>query len=354
MNRQMIHIADRVLVGAGQRTFVIAEIGVNHDGSVDRALQLVEMAKVAGADAVKLQIFRAASLMHASSAFAGYQKDRCAESSPIEMLQRYELSHEETERVVRAIRDAGMVPLATPFSPDDVEMIRALDLPAVKIASPDVVNRPLLKQAASLGRPMLISVGAATIEEIAQMKRWLTDEWGASFAILHCVSSYPTPIESANLCWIGELAAAFGVPVGYSDHTTELLAGALAVSAGAVVVEKHLTYDCRAQGPDHSASADPRQFAEYVRAIRLAETCRGTAGKRVLDIERDVRRVSRQSLVLRRDVPAGESLREEHLTVQRPGTGIPAAMIAQTLGRKTSRSLSRGAMLQWDMLSDAA
>ena len=150
---------------------------------------------------------------------------------------------------------------------------------------------------------------------------------------------------------IGELRDRFGVPTGYSDHTTEPLAGALAVAAGAAIVEKHLTYDRNAGGPDHAASFDPAQFAEYVWAIRLAEKMLGDSGKRVLEIEQDVRRVSRQSLVLAREVAAGAALAESDLTVQRPGTGVPAAKIDELIGRRAARRLKLGEMISWDMVA---
>lgn len=336
-------------MGRGQPTLVIAEIGVNHDGSVMRALELVEHAAQGGADAVKLQVFRARALMHASGELAGYQRDRCGEADAAAMLRRYELDEAEVLRVVEAIRARGLLPVATPFSLSDVDAIGELDLPAVKIASPDVVNWPLLRKAAGLGRPLLVSTGAATMEEVARAVEWLRS-WGAPFALLHCVSSYPTSAEDANLSWMAELAGRFDVPVGYSDHTTEELAGAAAVSAGAVIVEKHLTYDRGAEGPDHAASADPEQFAGYVKAIRMAERLHGKGGKRVLEVEYDVRRVSRQSLVVLRDVAAGQALCEADLTTQRPGTGISAAEWAEVVGRRVRRAIAAGTMLEWGML----
>lgn len=347
-----LRIADR-LIGPAEPVMVIAEIGVNHDGSVQRAIELVEIAGGCGADAVKLQIFRTQALMHASSAFAQYQKDRVGADSPIDMLRKYELSDAEIERVVSRIRGLKMVPLATPFSADDVNTIEALDLPAIKIASPDLVNRPLLERAAATEKPLLISTGAATINEVQTTASWMF-EWNASFSLLHCVSAYPTPDDQANLCWIAELSSRFGVPIGYSDHTTTLLSGALAVAARACVLERHLTYDRAAQGPDHAASSDPQEFGQYVRLVRQAQTLRGSGRKRVLPIEQDVRRVSRQSLVSRRSLRAGEELAADDLLVQRPGTGIPAARIADAVGRKLLRPIPAGAMLQWDMLSDAA
>ncbi len=363
--------------------FIIAEIGVNHDGNPQRALDLVEAAHAAGANAIKLQIFRADTLMHASGQFAGYQKERCREADPVQMLQRYELLPLDLIRIVHRARELGLAAIATPFSPSDLEVVGALDLSAVKIASPDIVNRPLLGAAARCGKPLIVSTGAATMEEIEQAVAWLreivvrgplsvdrkssdpgprttdhgprTPDHGPrttspGFSLLHCVSSYPTPDDQAHLCWIGELAGRFNVPVGYSDHTTNLLSGALAVAAGARILEKHLTYDRLADGPDHAASADPGQFAQYVQLARQAAALTGRPGKRVLSVEEDVRTVSRQSLVLTRNVPAGQPLREEDLTVQRPGTGIPAQQFEALLGRRPLRPLKAGTMLQWEMI----
>ena len=348
----LLQIAGRN-IGAFQPTLIIAEIGVNHDGSLRRALELVELAVACGADAVKLQIFQASTLMHASSQFADYQQQRVSDADPTAMLRRYELSAADVREIVAAIGRHKLLAIATPFSPDDVEFIATLCLAAVKIASPDLVNRPLLSRVASLNVPMIVSTGAANLEEIDASCGWLRS-WNCSLALLHCISSYPTPAGDANLCWIGELADRCGVPVGFSDHTTDIFAGALAVASGAVIVEKHLTYDRHANGPDHSASADPEQFAQYVKMIRQAEVLCGKPGKRVLEVEADVRRVSRQSLVAVRDLLTGEALCDKDLTVQRPGTGILAADIANAVGRRVTQNVPRGTLLQWDMLADAA
>lgn len=347
-----IQIDNRVL-GTGRKTLVVAELGVNHDGNVQRALDLVVAAASCGADAVKLQVFRANTLMHASSSMAEYQKQRTKAENPIDMLRKYELTSAEIRRVVQRTRELNMIPLATPFSAQDLETVESMRLPAIKIASPDLVNRPLLEGAAALRLPLLVSAGAASRDEVASSVEWMR-EWRSSFALLHCVSAYPTPIEQANLCWIAELARDFDCPVGYSDHTTDVGSGALAVAAGACIVEKHLTYNRSAPGPDHAASADPQQFERYVKRIRETEVLVGAPGKRVLPIEEDVRKVSRQSLVVRRSLKPGETLRPEDLTFQRPGTGLPAAMIAQAVGRRASREITAGSLLQWDMLTDAA
>jgi N-acetylneuraminate synthase/N,N'-diacetyllegionaminate synthase len=344
---------DGRLVGENQPALVIAEIGVNHNGSMRLARELVELAAACGADAIKLQIFSATNLMHASAQFAGYQQDRVTDANPAAMLRRYELSPGDIAELVSLIRERGLLPIATPFSPADVAVVREMSLPAVKIASPDLVNRLLLAEAVKLNVPMILSTGAATMDEVATTADWLR-QWRRSFALLHCVSSYPTPAENANLCWITELADRFDVPIGLSDHTTDELTGALAVALGASIIEKHFTFDRHADGPDHAASADPGQFATYVKMIRRAEILRGTPGKRVLEVERDVRQVSRQSLVVLRDLHAGEVLSEADLTVQRPGTGIPAAEAVRAIGRRVTRAVENGTMLQWSMLSDAA
>ncbi|HTL28246.1 MAG TPA: N-acetylneuraminate synthase family protein [Tepidisphaeraceae bacterium] len=340
-------------IGSDLASMVVAEIGVNHDGSVDRALQLVEIAASAGADAVKLQIFRGDRLIHASSGFADYQRSRVKATDPAEMLKKYELSAKDLQRVVKSIREHELIPIATPFSVEDVETIALLDLPAVKIASPDLVNRPLLERVAQLGRPMLVSTGAATLEEVDTTVKWL-EEWGARFAMLHCISAYPAPPEQAHLLWMSAMAQRYEVPVGFSDHTNEPMAGAFAVAAGAGMIEKHLTYDRRATGPDHSASASPADFATYVELIHFAEQMRGGGQKRVLPIEQDVRTISRQSLVLARDKAAGEEISADDLRVQRPGTGISAADLMNAIGRSAKQALKAGTLLQWDMLSDAA
>jgi sialic acid synthase SpsE len=335
------------------RAMVIAEIGVNHDGSVDRAIELVHAAARAGADAVKLQCFRADRLMHAFSSFADYQKRSILDESPIDMLRRYELEEGELRRIVMEIRRMNLTPLATPFSPEDVETIKSLGLPLIKIASPDIVNWPLLHDAARTGLPLIISTGAANLNEITSSVAWLRG-WNARFALLHCISSYPTPIEQTNLCWIDELQHRFGVPVGFSDHTTETISGALAVAAGAVILEKHLTYNRNATGPDHAASLDADAFADYVRMVRVASEMRGRSGKKVLEIERDVRLVSRQSLVATRDLPAGHRIGEHDLRVQRPGTGIPASALPSIIGQRIGHAVRAGEMLTWQTLSNAA
>ena len=341
-------------IGDGRAAYVIAEIGVNHDGSAARAIELVRHAARAGANAIKLQLFAADRLVHRSARAAAYQTANCGATEQIELLRRYELSVDDVERIIDSARACGLTTIATPFSVEDVDTIERLGLPAIKIASPDLVNKPLLERVAASGVPLLVSTGAATTDEIAMAVGWLRG-WRASFALLHCVSSYPTPIDAARLGWIDGLRRTFEVPVGYSDHTTEPLAGAFAVAAGACVIEKHLTWNRFAEGPDHRASADPHQFAAYVGTIRAASRMRGVGvAREVLPIEQDVRRLSRQSLVVAEAIAAGQAIDRARLRVQRPGTGILARDIDDVTGRVARRSLAVGTILEWEMLADAA
>lgn len=330
---------------APPRVLVIAELGVNHDGSVERAVRLVEEAANAGADAVKLQLFHPDRLLSNQARLAEYQVGKAPD--PYELLAKLVLPLDAMRRVAEAARAHDLSFIVTPFSLDDAADARQLPLDAVKIASPDAVNPPLLDAAGALGVPMLISTGTCTPRELEPVA-WRLRNHSAGGALLQCVSAYPTPDDAAALHGIPALRELFGLPVGYSDHTTSVLSGAFAVAAGALVVEKHLTHDRNAAGPDHAASLDAVRFREYVGYVRDAEAILGPAGKRVLPIERDVRGVSRQSVCAVRDLPAGHTLTPGDLTVKRPGTGIPAAQLDLLLRRTLARAVRRNDLLQPD------
>lgn len=332
-------------IDTDQRVLVIAEIGVNHDGSVDRAIDLVRHAKSAGADAVKLQVFKAERLMNRAARFAEYQVGRTDAQDPVAMLRQYELSDESLAKIAGEASALGIAMIATPFSPEDVSRVVSVGAAAIKIASPDLVNMLLLQHACDAGLPLIVSTGAATAAEIETSVDWLRSRTN-QFALLHCISSYPTPADDANLIWINDLSR-FGVVAGYSDHTDQLLAGAFAVAAGARIVEKHLTYDTEAVGPDHSASFEPREFGEYVAMIRLAERMRGTPGRRVLKCEEDVRSVSRQGLVAKRGI-VGRTIAIDDLTTQRPGPGVSQALLDAVVGRTPTRPIAAGQFIEAD------
>jgi sialic acid synthase SpsE len=335
-------------IGPDHPVYVIAEIGVNHDGSEERARALVRAAAEAGADAIKLQLFEADRLMSAGSSLATYQRE-AGERDPRAMLRRLELSVDQMESIVALAHELGIHAIVTPFSAELVDLAEHLPFDAYKTASPDIIHRPLLERLIATGKPLIISTGASEPEEVQRALGWLEEAERGSLgrvALLQCVSSYPTSMAQAALGGVQALAQMFDGPVGYSDHTREVETGALAVAIGAHVLEKHLTYDRGAAGPDHSASLDPADLKQYVHLVRhMPRELRHTPAphpdpvKRVLEIERDVRRVSRQSLVLARDGRAGERLAPGDLTVKRPGTGIPPFMLRQTIGRTLARDV---------------
>ena len=321
LNEVRMTIAGREL-GAGRTPFIIAEIGVNHDGDPACARELVRAAKMAGADAAKFQMFDANMLMSLDSVLAAYQRERGARD-PRELLQGLQLSPDRLGELADECVKVGIVPMVTVFSLPLVARAREQGWQAFKMASPDLVNLPLLRAISALGRPMVVSTGAANRDEVAQGARWLSGH--RELAFLQCTSSYPTADDRAAIGGMHEISAITGRVVGYSDHTASMDTGAVAVAAGASILEKHLTYDRDAAGPDHAASLDPRQFAAYVQLARRAARMVGAPRKELQDVERDVRRVSRQSLVASRDLPAGHLVTPDDLCVKRPGTGLCAS-----------------------------
>jgi N-acetylneuraminate synthase/N,N'-diacetyllegionaminate synthase len=322
-------------IGPGCPPYIVAEIGVNHDGNMVRGQDLVRAAKQAGADAVKFQVFEADRLLSLDAVLARYQEAAGA-TDPRDMLRELELPIELLDMLCREARDAGLHAITTVFSTELVSGAETLGVDAYKTASPDIVHRPLLERLADTGRPLIVSTGGATLAEVERARGWLGRR---TIGLLQCVSSYPTPDDEAALGGIAELARAVpGVVVGYSDHTTSVDSGALAVAAGACILEKHITYDRTAVGPDHAASLDPAQFVEYVRLAHRAHRMLGR-GKSVRPIEGDVRSVSRQSLVLARSMRAGERLAAADLVVKRPGTGIAPFRIGEIVGRALVRDV---------------
>jgi N,N'-diacetyllegionaminate synthase len=348
-----MHIASRH-IARDASVYVIAELGVNHDGSPERLVQMVVAASEAGADAVKFQLFRADLLMSRASRLAAYQAS-AGESDPLAMLRRLELSARAMEPAVRRARELGLHAIATVFSADLVEEAQTLPLDAYKTASPDIINRPLLDLLAATGKPLIVSTGAATLDEVTRAVGWLKGAPGG-LALLQCVSCYPTAPGDAAIGGMIPLMQIDGFhgPVGYSDHTVEVDTGAAAARLGAAILEKHFTHDKRAQGPDHAASLEPAEFRAYASLARDESQMRlwmgdkaprgsdhrwGPPEKRVLECERDVRRVSRQSLVARAALPAGHILSDQDVTIKRPGTGIEPWRLPEVRGRRLVRAV---------------
>lgn len=345
-----VPIGDR-RIGEGQPAYIVAEAGVNHDGRLDKAMRLVEVAADAGADAVKFQVFRAADLATGSAPTAKYQQDHAGGDSQQEMLEGLELSDDAFAAIRMKCVEHSIEFLATPFAPPDLDRLLALDVRALKIASTDLNNTPLLRAAAATGLPLIVSTGAATRDEIAVCVDLLSGLGvGDRLILLHCVSCYPTPLEDANLRAIAGLQRAFSLPCGYSDHTVSTQTGAWAVAAGACVLEKHFTLDQTAAGPDHAMSLAPDELIEYVRSIRAAEQALGDGAIGLSELESEVRRIARKSVVAAVDIRAGSELTADLLTLKRPGGGIQPDQLESLIGRRVAVDVPGDTTLTWRMI----
>lgn len=336
------------MIGDGHPPYVIAEIGVNHDGSLDCALELIDACAQAGADAVKLQHFETDRLMSRAAVLAAYQK-AAGETDPIAMLKRLQFSIDQHRACVERAHELSIHAILSVFSTELVEEAGAIGIDAFKSASPDIVHKPLLDAMRRSGLPMIVSTGTATLHEVDRASGWLRAHDDVCF--LHCVSSYPTPDEDASLGAIGMMRSSLDRVVGYSDHTPRLETAALAVAAGARVLEKHVTHDRHASGPDHAASLEPEDFKRYVEHARLAHTMLGDVTKQPRAIERDVAHASRQSVCSTRALEAGHTLELSDLTIKRPGTGLPPYMLEETLGRTLARAVDGDTPLTSDDLA---
>lgn len=320
--------------------FVIAEAGVNHNGSVTMALQLVDAAVAAGADAVKFQSFRADLLAAADAPRAAYQRAATGSSGgQLEMLRALELSADEHRRLAAHCRERGIEFLSSPFDTESIELLATLDLARLKVPSGELVDVPYLRRVAALGLPLIVSTGMATLSEVGAALAVLEAAGcpRARVTVLHCSTEYPTPPADVNLRAMITMRDALGVAVGYSDHTEGIAVAVAAAALGAVVIEKHLTLDRALPGPDHRASLEPGAFGEMVRALRAVELALGDGVKRPTAAELENAAVARKSIVAARAIAAGETLTADNLTVKRPGTGTSPLRWDDVVGLSASR-----------------
>lgn len=337
-------------VGGGNSCFIIAEGGVNHDGNLERALQLVDAARSAGADAIKFQTFNADKLVSRDAPKAAYQREYTgAAESQLEMLQRLELSDKDHRLLAAHCAECGITFLSTPFDEDSVDFLISLGVPALKIGSGDLTNLPLLHHAARKGIPMILSTGMATMEEVDAAARVLEEEGCADWALLHCVSAYPADVSGVNLRAMDALRGRFGVPVGYSDHTRGIEVPIAAAARGADIIEKHITLSRSSTGPDHAVSLEPMELKALVYAIRNVEKALGDGCKQPVEQERDVAQVARRSLFAGQHLSAGTILQAGMVAVRRPGTGLSPAILDELVGKTVMRAVAAGEMLCRDM-----
>jgi N-acetylneuraminate synthase len=325
------------------RTLVIAEAGVNHNGDLQLAKQLVDAAAAAGADVVKFQTFQASQLATERAEQAAYQQQALGQTqSQLTMLQQLELMPEQHSQLIEHCQQRSIEFLSTAFDPPSIELLASLQLKRWKIPSGEITNLPYLRQIGAQGQLVIISTGMANLGELEAALAVL-EQAGTprgQITVLHCTTEYPAPPEEVNLRAMQTIAKAFGVAVGYSDHTDGIAVPIAAVAMGATVIEKHLTLDRNLPGPDHKASLEPGDFAAMVRSIRTIEHALGDGIKRPTPSEQANLPVVRKSLVAARAIRAGELFSEANLTAKRPGTGISPMQWDAWIGRPASRDFA--------------
>lgn len=341
-----VNIGDRK-VGDDEPAFVIAEAGVNHNGSLDRAIELVDVAARSGADAVKFQTFNAEELVTENAPKAAYQLAAAnPEESQLEMLRSLELSYADHVTIFQHAKVRGITCLSTPFDGRSAELLNELGVPAFKIGSGELTNLPLIRQVSAYGRPILVSTGMSDLEEVRAAVDAVTGVGAAEkLVLLHCVSNYPAAPGDANLRAMETLENTFRVPVGFSDHTLGYAISIAAVALGARVIEKHFTLDRTLPGPDHLASLEPAELGAMIAAIRDVESALGNGEKKPAPSEREMRTVARRSLVATVRIDKGTRLTEEMLTAKRPAGGIPPSELQHVLGRTAAVTVEAGEML---------
>jgi N,N'-diacetyllegionaminate synthase len=349
MRRELVIAGQRV--GAGNPCFVIGEAGVNHNGDLDLALKLVDVAATADASAVKFQTFNAAKLVSRNAPMAKYQIQNVgAEHPQYDMLRPLELTRTMHVALSEKARLTGVLFLSTPFDEESVDLLDGLGMPAFKIGSGDLTHLPLLRHVARKGKPMIVSTGMSRLGEVETALQTIEAEGNDQVVLLHCVSSYPAHPADVNLRAMATMAAAFGVPVGYSDHTIGIEVALAAVALGATVIEKHITLDRTLPGPDHVASLEPPELAAMIRGIRAVEAALGDGVKRPVEAEKNTAEVARRSLVAAITLPSGALISREHVAILRPGNGMPPSMLPQLIGRRLRVPIEQGCLFAPEML----
>lgn len=320
---------------------IIAEAGVNHNGSLAMAKQLADVAKAAGADIVKFQTAKPELVISRFAEKAEYQKAETGEAeSQLEMCKRIHLTFDEHAQLKEYCDSIGIAYLSTPFDLDSIDFLQQLGTPMWKVPSGEITNLPYLEKIAATKKPVILSTGMSMISEIEDALTILEDGGAGPITLLHCNTEYPTPIEDANLLAMQDLREQFGLPVGYSDHTAGIEADIAAAALGAVVIEKHFTLDKALPGPDHKASLSPEELTTMVAAVRKTELALGDGRKHVTESEAKNKPIARKSILAKRDIKKGETFTPENLTVKRPGDGISPMRWYDVLGKTAKRDFA--------------
>ncbi len=342
-------LIEQKVIGSGSQVFVIAEIGINHDGSANQAEKLIDAAAESGANAVKFQSFRADKLLIPSRDRYAQQADGM--ESAYQMLRRCELSYEDQERLKKHADKRDILFMSTPFDEESADFLDSLNVPAFKIASADITHVPLLRHVGSKGKPVFLSTGMSFLSEVADAIWTLRSAGAKEILLMHCVSTYPAQPHQMNLRALQTLQSYFELPVGLSDHSEGILLSLISVALGAVVIEKHFTLDKNAPGPDHKSSMDSADLKALVRSLRDVEASLGDGRKRPSDIEEESRLFGRRSIVAAVDIRAQEQIADWMLAFKRPGSGLEPRYHEKIIGMTARRNIAKDTILQWEDLA---
>lgn len=333
------------------KIFIIAEAGVNHNGSLELAKQLIDVAAAAGADAVKFQTFVAEEVVSINAPKAEYQKETTgAAESQFDMIKKLELSNEDHQELMDYAEIKDIIFLSTPFDEKSVDLLVELGVPLIKVSSGEITNHPFLKYIAKKGLPIILSTGMSTLEEVAEAVSVIRETGCENLTLLHCTSNYPARVEDSNLRAMKTMADAFNIPVGYSDHTLGIVVPIAAAALGANVIEKHFTIDKNLPGPDHKASLEPCELKYMVRDIRIIEKALGSSVKAPVESELEVRGVARRSIVAKIDIPKNTLITEDMLTFKRPGIGIAPKYADLLIGKITKQYIYQDDIIKFEDL----
>ncbi len=339
-------------ISRDSKVFIIAEAGVNHNGSVKIAKKMVDAAKNAGADAIKFQAFNAKLLVSAFAPKAEYQKNVTDRNeTQLEMLKKLELAAGEFKNIAGYAKKKNILFLSSPFDKESVDMLDKIGIKAFKIASGEITNLPLLKYIAGKGRPIILSTGMSNLKEISEALRVIRQEGVKDVILLHCVTSYPACIEDVNLRAIETMRRFFKLPVGFSDHTTGFTASIAAAALGASVIEKHFTLDKNMPGPDHKVSLNPKELKEMITVVRDTENALGDGKKNPTKEEDIIKDIARKKIVAKIDIPRGGFISNDMLDFKRAcGKGISPKHIDLVIGRKAKKDIDKDNAIMWNIL----
>ena len=341
-------IAGKAL-GEDEPCFIIAEAGINHNGDVDIAKTMIDVAKKCGVDAIKFQTFTAKNFVRdETQAYEYTTQGKVVRESMLTMFERYEFTEKEWAEIALYCEQAGIIFFSTPQDIENLDLLCRIGIPAIKVGSDDLINIPLLENYAQKGLPMLISTGMAFEAEIAEAVQTI-EKYHRKIVIMHCVSLYPAALHALNMRKILSLREAYPeYIVGYSDHSEGILAAEVSVALGAKVFEKHFTLDKNMYGPDHRFSADPDEFSSLIKAIRIVEQTLGNPALEPNSDEREMRKLCHRSIVAAEDIQKGMIITEQHLAMKRPGSGLPPKYFYSLIGKKATRVIRKNQLITLD------